>query len=518
MEFLSYEAKVGKLDLSEIVDEEEEEKYFGAESDPRGFGDHFWSASSSVTESSSTDEWVKSMKKSQRRSIIQRPRIKTIEKNNTWIFRMAGKYMGFLHIDFDAKTKSPTTDELESTTDEPSTSPTQQQLSSPERPKSESEESQPTPRRLPTFADVEKVDSLLKKKNISRARLLHPLFGRGFEKRLQIEVSSQGLVLTDPSQNNEMVMDQPLFKVAYITTIEKKIYIVTRRTGKPNRYRCHGFALNNKATAREGTRGISQLANDAYIQHRKQNKPLQDIINQNTNTETVDHNTGSTVQPHRPSVIVTNPRFANVPGSGLFDKGNKLPTAVLKEYLTILPSDSISRKNISPTCRLLPIPGADEDEDMLPISNALLPIIDTLEEEDEEYDEDEVAVHEEDEEDEEDEGLEVDAGSNCDDDDEHHDKKSVHQSAITILNHEYLDVGPDSHQPIQYRLQTVNTPNIFVTTTSTSSDFRDTVYAAADGFLSATKQMPIVPTNNDFFRLSRILSEKKKVVPKWGFF
>ena len=63
-------------------------------------------------------------------------------------------------------------------------------------------------------------------------------------------------------------MNQPLQKIAFVAAIGSKLYLVMKRTGGVGKYRCHGFNLDNEATATECTKSISRLTNEVFARLR----------------------------------------------------------------------------------------------------------------------------------------------------------------------------------------------------------------------------------------------------------
>lgn len=125
----------------------------------------------------------------------------------------------------------------------------------------------------PGIKEVKLVHEMLQKKNQKKAREMHPLFARGFDASLALEVSDKGMCVTLPaseskSKSEEVVMNQPLHKIAYVAAISKQLYVMMKRTGGPGKYRCHGFVMDNEVTATECTKTISRFTNEAFARLR----------------------------------------------------------------------------------------------------------------------------------------------------------------------------------------------------------------------------------------------------------
>lgn len=125
----------------------------------------------------------------------------------------------------------------------------------------------------PGMEQVKMAHDMLLKKNMKKVREMHPLFARGFEATLTMEISDKGCYLSLPaneskSKAEECLMNQPLHKIAFVAAIGVKLYLVMKRTGGAGKYRCHGFVLDNEATATEYTKTISRLTNEVFARLR----------------------------------------------------------------------------------------------------------------------------------------------------------------------------------------------------------------------------------------------------------
>jgi hypothetical protein len=125
----------------------------------------------------------------------------------------------------------------------------------------------------PGMTQVKLAHDMLLKKNQKKVREMHPLFARGFDATLTMEVSDKGMYLSLPAEESktkteECLMNQPLQKIAFVAAIGSKLYLVMKRTGGVGKYRCHGFTLDNEATATECTKSISRLTNEVFARLR----------------------------------------------------------------------------------------------------------------------------------------------------------------------------------------------------------------------------------------------------------
>eukprot|EP00042_Codosiga_hollandica_P047171 m.507853 g.507853 ORF g.507853 m.507853 type:complete len:228 (+) comp57388_c0_seq6:1010-1693(+) len=112
--------------------------------------------------------------------------------------------------------------------------------------------------------------SMLKKP--SKAQLKHPLFARGLDTALRLTVSEEGLLVTVESDKGEVVvMDHPVYKIAFVQNVEANVYFVSKRQfhTEDRIFKCHGFKAGSSDLARELTRVIALTCNTVLKNFRR---------------------------------------------------------------------------------------------------------------------------------------------------------------------------------------------------------------------------------------------------------
>lgn len=87
----------------------------------------------------------------------------------------------------------------------------------------------------PGMVQVKLAQSMLMKKNLKKTRQEHPLFARGFDSKLRMEISEKGLFVALPageskSSKEECLMNQSMNKIAFVSSIGKTLYVMMKST------------------------------------------------------------------------------------------------------------------------------------------------------------------------------------------------------------------------------------------------------------------------------------------------
>eukprot|EP00729_Bicosta_minor_P018491 gene18491-16461_t len=125
----------------------------------------------------------------------------------------------------------------------------------------------------PGMVQVKLAQSMLMKKNLKKTRQEHPLFARGFDSKLRMEISEKGLFVALPageskSSKEECLMNQSMNKIAFVSSIGKTLYVMMKRTGAAGRFKCHAFGTASEAEATQLTQTLSRIANEVFAKLR----------------------------------------------------------------------------------------------------------------------------------------------------------------------------------------------------------------------------------------------------------
>jgi len=127
----------------------------------------------------------------------------------------------------------------------------------------------------PGMAQCRLAHDMMVKKNLKKTRKIHPLFARGFDTQLRMEISNKGLYVALPESESQdgqeaCLMNQQMHKIAFVASITKNLYILMKRVGskKPGQFKCHCFVADSEATAVELTKTISRVTNEVFAKLR----------------------------------------------------------------------------------------------------------------------------------------------------------------------------------------------------------------------------------------------------------
>eukprot|EP00039_Didymoeca_costata_P019414 m.337450 g.337450 ORF g.337450 m.337450 type:complete len:390 (-) comp18136_c0_seq1:104-1273(-) len=126
----------------------------------------------------------------------------------------------------------------------------------------------------PGMEQVKLAYTMMQKKNLKKTRSVHPLFARGFDTTLRMEVSEKGLFVALPANENNKsdeeacLMNQAMHKIAFVASIGKTVFIMIKRSGKKGLFKCHAFVTDGEATAIELTKTLSRITNEVFAKLR----------------------------------------------------------------------------------------------------------------------------------------------------------------------------------------------------------------------------------------------------------
>ena len=116
---------------------------------------------------------------------------------------------------------------------------------------------------LPDPKAIQKAAKLLKSGQ-KTARAMHPLFARGLDTKLDLQVTRTGLLVTIPvNPTPSVVMNHSMHKIAYVTDINKSVCFIVKREGK-GKFKCHSFECDSKDDAHEAARQTAQRCNEVF--------------------------------------------------------------------------------------------------------------------------------------------------------------------------------------------------------------------------------------------------------------
>eukprot|EP00043_Microstomoeca_roanoka_P004628 m.50916 g.50916 ORF g.50916 m.50916 type:complete len:344 (-) comp12577_c0_seq1:461-1492(-) len=130
--------------------------------------------------------------------------------------------------------------------------------------------SQKESERSPGLAEVRKASALLEKPK--KAQQIHPLFCRGFDTALYMTVSEEGIMVTVPSDGEDLVvMDHPMHKVVFVVAVKKMVYVVAKHNlrGKGVMFKCHGFHTKSSELAKALGQDIGVTCNRVFKKLRQ---------------------------------------------------------------------------------------------------------------------------------------------------------------------------------------------------------------------------------------------------------
>eukprot|EP00047_Mylnosiga_fluctuans_P022290 m.117246 g.117246 ORF g.117246 m.117246 type:complete len:250 (-) comp9204_c1_seq3:136-885(-) len=119
---------------------------------------------------------------------------------------------------------------------------------------------------LPSLAVVQKAAALLKEKNQKTARAMHPLFARGLDTPLQLEVSDAGLKVS--IKDGAVVMNNQLHKVAFVLDLGSFVCFIVKRASH-GKFNCHGFEVGTAKQANVLAMRTAELCNELFSKARR---------------------------------------------------------------------------------------------------------------------------------------------------------------------------------------------------------------------------------------------------------
>ncbi|EGD74506.1 hypothetical protein PTSG_05870 [Salpingoeca rosetta] len=122
---------------------------------------------------------------------------------------------------------------------------------------------------LPDRKSMEKAAKLLKSHK-KTAQNIHPLFARGLDTKLNLEVTTGGIKVTVPKKDGPcpIVMNQPMHKIAYVVDIGTCTCFIVQRPGK-GKYKCHSFETGSSKTAHELAFEAANMCNQVFKKVRQ---------------------------------------------------------------------------------------------------------------------------------------------------------------------------------------------------------------------------------------------------------
>eukprot|EP00043_Microstomoeca_roanoka_P019285 m.215218 g.215218 ORF g.215218 m.215218 type:complete len:268 (-) comp16973_c2_seq2:314-1117(-) len=128
---------------------------------------------------------------------------------------------------------------------------------------------------LPETSAVERAAKLLKSRK-KTAQSMHPLFARGLDTKLQLEVTPSGVKVTVPSKDgpDPIVMNQPMHKIVLVIDIGTCTCFIVQRPGK-GKYKCHSFETGSSKMARELAFESAHMCNKLFRKVRQSVRRLE---------------------------------------------------------------------------------------------------------------------------------------------------------------------------------------------------------------------------------------------------
>lgn len=129
---------------------------------------------------------------------------------------------------------------------------------------------------IPQQDKIKEAYTLLKKPK--KARKAHPLFARGFDTKLSLRCAEQGLKISvkDDSGSNQVVMDHPIHKIAFVMNQGKSVLFIAKRRmdSTHDQFKCHGFETDSSKTAVSLATHIIATCNSVFRKLRKTRKQI----------------------------------------------------------------------------------------------------------------------------------------------------------------------------------------------------------------------------------------------------
>eukprot|EP01147_Barroeca_monosierra_P008722 gene8721-1107_t len=119
--------------------------------------------------------------------------------------------------------------------------------------------------KAPGLSEVRKAAQLLEKPK--KAQDVHPLFCRGFDTTLNMNVSEEGIVVTVKTNNDQLVvMDHPMHKVVFVVAVKRTVFVVAKHNlrGKGIMFKCHGFRVKASEVAKSLSQDIALTCNYVF--------------------------------------------------------------------------------------------------------------------------------------------------------------------------------------------------------------------------------------------------------------
>lgn len=134
------------------------------------------------------------------------------------------------------------------------------------------------PSARPGIHDVERAVKMLSKRNIKKTRKLHPLFGRGFDTKLEMRVTNMALRVLLPAGSSKdkkesIVMNTQLHKLAFVAQVDDSIGVIIKRPGL-GKFKCHLFVFDNAQLAHDTCVTLQQVTSEAFRLLRKVSKRM----------------------------------------------------------------------------------------------------------------------------------------------------------------------------------------------------------------------------------------------------
>eukprot|EP00055_Hartaetosiga_balthica_P003171 m.6752 g.6752 ORF g.6752 m.6752 type:complete len:414 (+) comp2649_c0_seq2:361-1602(+) len=120
--------------------------------------------------------------------------------------------------------------------------------------------------KLPKLDAVEKAFEMLDKKHIKKTRKIHPLFGRGFDTPLNMQMFTGALRVEIPSEKGgkpAVVMNTQLHKIAFLGSVGKGMGVIVKRPGV-GKFKCHLFVFKDKAHCQDASKSLIRTTNKAF--------------------------------------------------------------------------------------------------------------------------------------------------------------------------------------------------------------------------------------------------------------
>eukprot|EP00049_Salpingoeca_infusionum_P003933 m.72804 g.72804 ORF g.72804 m.72804 type:complete len:268 (-) comp12343_c0_seq1:545-1348(-) len=123
---------------------------------------------------------------------------------------------------------------------------------------------------VPEMGAVKEAAKLLKG-NQKVARQLHPLFARGLDTELDLQVTESGLVVTIPTKTSEqgpVVLHQPIHKIVLVVDVGTCTCFLVKRPGV-NKFKCHSFDCGTSKKAHELAQHTADVSRSAFKRVRQ---------------------------------------------------------------------------------------------------------------------------------------------------------------------------------------------------------------------------------------------------------